>query len=72
MSRANEIPKQDGVALDNSPVANSRSDGARGGTSREGASREMDRFRGPAAYTKRKLIGRRSKVQAPPVDEVGG
>ena len=71
MSRANDIPKQDGVALDNSPVTDSRPDATGGGTSREAAHREMDRFRGPGAYTTRKLIGRRSKLQAAPIDEAG-
>lgn len=31
--------------------------------SREAAHREMDRFRGPAAYTIRKISGRRSALQ---------
>jgi hypothetical protein len=70
MSRNNEIPKADGIDLDNSPVSAERQDNsARGVLAREVARREMDRFRGPAEYTTRKLIGRRSAVQtcgAPP------
>lgn len=64
MSRNNEIPKTDGIDLDNSPVsAEHQHDSARALLAREAARREMDRFRGPAEYTTRKLIGRRNALQ---------
>lgn len=70
MSRGNEVSKQEGIGLDNSPAADQRSDAGRGGMSREAAHREMDKFRGPGAYTTRKLIGQRSKLQ-PAANGVG-
>jgi len=66
MSRSNEIPKTDSVSLDNSPVAGERQpqqESGRAAMSREVAHREMDRFRGPAAYTIREISGRRSALQ---------
>ena len=67
MSRSNDIPKTN--SLDNSPVTDACPDAARGGVTREAALREMDKFRGPGAYTARKIVGRRSKLQASVVDE---
>jgi hypothetical protein len=64
MSRSNDIPKSDGMTLDNSPVASERQhESARGATSREAAHREMDRFRGPDEYNVRKLTGQRAARQ---------
>jgi len=67
MSRSNDIPKVNG--LDHSPVTDAPPDAAHGCMAREAALREMDKFRGPAAYKTRKLVGRRSKLQASVVDE---
>jgi len=64
MSRSNEIPKSEGMALDNTPVAGERQhEPTRGGISREAAHREMDRFLGPHEYSVRKLIGQRTVRQ---------
>jgi hypothetical protein len=64
MSRSKEIPKTDGIDVDHLAVsAEPQHDSARGVLAREAARREMDGFRGPAEYTIRKLIGRRSAAQ---------
>ena len=63
MSRGTEVPKQEGIGLDNYPTADQRPEAARGSVSREAAHREMDKFRGPDAYATRKLVGRRRNRQ---------